>query len=61
MIKTESDDYVDVDIEKNNRKESKFRKLRRYITVEPVSFALNVPYFLLVICLQNLTLEKVGQ
>lgn len=47
-------------MEIENRNESKIRKFRRYITVEPVMLAINVPYCLLVICLQNLILEKVS-
>lgn len=40
-------------------KESRLKKLKNFITVEPVVFAVTIPYCLLVICLQNLTLEKV--
>lgn len=43
-----------------NGKESQFQRIRSYITVEPVLFAITVPFCLLIICLQNLTLEKVG-
>lgn len=43
-----------------NDKGSQFKKIRSYITVEPVLFAIAIPYCLLVICLQNLTLEKVS-
>ncbi|KAG4076785.1 hypothetical protein HA402_009131 [Bradysia odoriphaga] len=38
--------------------ENSFKKLKRYVTVEPVLFAIAIPYCLLAICLQNLTLEK---
>lgn len=48
-------------IEIKNGKESKFKKIKSYVTVEPVLFAIAIPYCLLVICLQNLTLEKVSQ
>ncbi|KAJ6643888.1 Proton-coupled folate transporter [Pseudolycoriella hygida] len=47
-----------IETEIRRGRESKCSKLKRYITVEPVTLAINVPYCLLVICLQNLTLEK---
>lgn len=43
-----------------NGKRSKFQRVRSYMTVEPVYFAITVPYFLLIICFENLTLEKVS-
>lgn len=48
-----------MDIE-SGEKESRYRKLRAYITVEPVMFATVIPLCLLSICLQNLILEKVS-
>lgn len=47
-------------LEIQNGKESQFKKIKRCITVEPVLFAVAIPYCLLAICLQNLTLEKVS-
>lgn len=41
-------------------KGSRFKFLKSYITVEPVLVAIALPYCLLAICLQNVTLEKVG-
>lgn len=48
-------------LEIQNGKESQFKKIKRCITVEPVLFAIAIPYCLLAICLQNLTLEKVNE
>lgn len=48
-------------MEVKNGKENKFKKFRSYITVEPALLAVAVPFCLLSICLQNLTLEKVSQ
>ncbi|KAJ6641756.1 hypothetical protein Bhyg_06697 [Pseudolycoriella hygida] len=46
-------------MENSKRKKKQFKNIKSYITVEPVLFAITIPYCLLVICMQNLTLEKI--
>lgn len=58
MIKMKNDGKVAT---KKRGGENSIRKLKSYITVEPVLFAIAIPYCLLAICLQNLTLEKVSE
>ncbi len=54
--KMKSDDKMGI----KSGKESRYKKLKSYITVEPCLFAIAIPYCLSVIGLDNLILEKVS-